>query len=111
MGNNPVMNFAAMILGGLIVFGISTHAVGDGAVATCDFVHKFQHNFFFELSIVLIIALLLWGLYSLWLIAMPVAIGLLVVGILAFAFLPDRLTKDDVHIDKPEAKEERVWGG
>lgn len=111
MGNNPVMNFGAMILGGLIVYGISTHEVGQGAVSMCHFVEKFHTHFFFELSIVLIVALLIWGLYSLWLIAMPFAIGLLIVGVLAFAFLPDQLTKNDVHIDKPDVKEETVYGG
>lgn len=110
MGNNPAMNFAAMILGGAIMWGLSTHAVGDSAANVCDIVHKWQHNFVFEFALVLIVALLIWGLYSLWLIAMPVAIGLLVAGILAFAFMPDALTKNDVHIDKPD-KEERVYGG
>jgi len=109
--NNPVLNLVCLILGGVIVWGLSTHAVGDSAAGVCDFIHKWQHNFIFELAVVLIIGLLLWGIYSLWLIAMPIAIFFLIVSVLAAFFMPDKLTKDDVHIAPPESKEERVWGG
>jgi len=108
--NNPFLNLVCLILGGSIVWGMSTHVVGDSAVSVCDFIHKFQHNFIFELAIVLIIALLLWGLYTLWLMAMPVVIGLLITVVLAFVFMPD-LNKSYIHINPPEDKQEKVYGG
>ncbi len=40
--NNPFLNVVCLVLGGCIVLGLSTHAVGDSAAGVCDIIHKLE---------------------------------------------------------------------
>ena len=107
---NPFKYIAVFILGGVIVWGLSTHGVGDTAVNVCDTVHKYSHNFLFELAIVLIIALLIWGIIALFLTSVPVAFVLIGLIICVAIFSDDSINKSDVHISDNHHREE-VYGG
>jgi len=103
-----IENLFYLCTGIALFFALNQHLIGHGVSYTCHAIEAHRNNFIFELGVLLVTGLTLFGAYSAWKTA-PIfsvfAASMLIIGL---GYLQNRAQFDDFNF--AQAKVERVWG-
>jgi len=107
MYKQRIENLFYLCTGIALFFALNQHLIGHGVSYTCTAIEAHRNNFIFELGVLLVTGLTLFGAYSAWKTAPIFSVFAASVLIIGLGYLQNKAQFDDFNF--AQAKVERVW--